>query len=341
MDRSTGQRHFRSVETVVVVAATVIAFLSTGCVKRQPPVRRPPAVDSYVRGVMAQRSGDTDGAIASLEAATKQNPKLTMARSMLGDLYKDKGEYDKAAQQYEAVTKLDPYTGRNFYKLGVAQQLLVRLQDAIASYLTAIKLDPRDWESNMNLGLVYLALGRNDQALGYLSRATMLNPGAAPAFGNLGVALDATKRYSEAEIQYRRAIELDPEDGPILSNLGSNLMAQKKPEQAVTVLRRLVAVADSPAARKRFGDALLLAKRPAEAIPQYETALRQNPRYYPALNGLGAALIAKYEQGLALDDATRDAAVGAWRKSLALNAEQPRINELIKKWADESAPATP
>src|SRR5688500_9472729 len=70
------------------------------------PVARPTGVEKYVEAVRAQRSGNRDQAIAALEDATATNPKLTMARSLLGDLYKDRGDYSKAADQYLAVTEL-------------------------------------------------------------------------------------------------------------------------------------------------------------------------------------------------------------------------------------------
>lgn len=313
---------------------------SSGRQAAQPPAPGPyvpPAgVDKYVQAVRANKSGNRDQAIASLEQATRINPKLTMARSMLGDLYKEKGDYNAAAGQYEAVTQLDPYGGRNYYKLGVVYQLLVRLQEAITAYAKAIKLDPRDWESNMNLGLVYLALGNKDAAVSSLSRATMLNPGAAPAFSNLGVALEAQGRYPEAEVAYRRAVELAPTDSPALTNLGENLMAQKKPREAATIFQRLVEAHDSAAARKRYADALALSTRIDEATAQYRAALEQDQKYYPALNGLGAVLIAKYRQNLQLDEPTRVAAVEAWRKSLAINPSQPRVEELVKRWSKGS-----
>lgn len=314
----------------------------TGCASSsarraaQPPAPGPyvpPAgVDKYVQAVRANKSGNRDQAIASLEQATQINPKLTMARSMLGDLYKEKGDYNAAAGQYEEVTRLDPYGGRNYYKLGVVYQLLVRLQEAINAYLQAIKLDPRDWESNMNLGLVYLALGNKDAAVSSLSKATMLNPGAAAAFSNLGVALEAQGRYPEAEVAYRRAVELAPNDSPALSNLGENLMTQKKVREAVTIFQRLTEAHDSAAARKRYGDALALSARIDDATTQYRAALEQDQKYYPALNGLGAVLIAKYRQNFQLDEPTRVAAVEAWRQSLAINPSQPRVEELVRRW---------
>jgi Flp pilus assembly protein TadD len=323
----------------MALAATAAAFAASGCAQQQktgpnaplPPA--PAAVDKYVEGVKAYRAGDKDQAVSSLEYATTVNPKLITARSLLGDLYKERGDYSKAADQYKAVTDLDPYTAKNYYKLGVAYHLLQKLPDAVSSYLAAIKLDPKDWESRMNVGLVYLAMGKKDQAVSSISEATMINPGAGVAFGNLAIALDAQGRYAEAETAYKRALELDPNDTASLGNLGKNLMRQGRTDQALVVLKSLADKTESASARKLYADALVMAKKNDEAIALYDNILKDDGKYYPALNGKGAALISKFEQGLRLDGRQKAAAVAAWKESLALNPQQPKVQEMVKQWS--------
>ena len=99
-----------------------------------------------------------------------------MARSMLGDLYREEKDYQQAAEQYDVLTKLDPYTANNFYRLGVALHLLPQLNQAAAAYLKALNLDSKDWKTNMNLGLVYMVLGDNPASLKYARRAAALQP---------------------------------------------------------------------------------------------------------------------------------------------------------------------
>src|SRR5215203_4805965 len=86
----------------VIVLSLAICFVGTSCAQQQagePPAARaitpPVGVDKYVSGVRAYRANDKDKAVADLEAATQLNPKLTMARALLGDLYKERGDYTK------------------------------------------------------------------------------------------------------------------------------------------------------------------------------------------------------------------------------------------------------
>lgn len=313
-----------------------VLLVAQGCAANRKAARAdltpPVAVEQYVGAVGAHRAGNDEQAISALERATRTNPRLIMARILLGDLYKERGDYTKAADQYLAVTDLDPYTARNFYKLGVSYHLVQKLRAAVVAYTRAVQLDPNDWESHMNRGLVYLAIGRKSEALNNLSRATILNPGAGVAFGNLAIALDALGRFPEAEAAYKRALELDAEDTASLGNLGKNLMRQGKPDQAVIVLRGLADLTGSASARKLYADALVMHKRHDDALALYRGILSEDAKYWPALNGMGSALIGKYEKGLQTDEKTRVAAIDAWRRSLALKPQQPRVEEMLKKW---------
>jgi tetratricopeptide (TPR) repeat protein len=320
-------------QTVLLVltgAAGACAAVMVGC----GPTPQQRAVRGYVQAVAAYEQGDADRAIARLETATKHDPNLTMARGLLGDLYRGKGEYGRAAQQYEVLARLDPYTPANHYKLGVAYQLLQRIGDAAASYLRALQLDPRDANTSMNLGLAYLALGQREDALRYTERATILDPRSADAWSNLGVALEATGDFARAEAAYRRSLDLNPAQQQTLLNLGLNLTTQGKGADAVIIMERLLKNSDTPATRKRYGDALAKAGRYDDAVKQYNAALAQNPEYYEALNGIGWVRIAEYRKGLELDDAKRRSALDVWRKSLQIRPDQPRIQTAVGDWGN-------
>ncbi|MGB7161373.1 MAG: tetratricopeptide repeat protein [Tepidisphaeraceae bacterium] len=320
--------------------ATLCALSAVGCSgggsgagggSSQPPR----AVKGYVQAVDAKNRGDHAGAVRALEGATAANPDLTMAREMLGDLYRTDGQYEKATVQYEAMVRLDPYTALNHYKLGISYHFLQRLQEAASAYLRALKLDPKDANSSMNLGLVYLAMGRLDDAVRYSEKATLLSPGSAVAYSNLGVVMEAKGDFVRAESAYRRSLDLDSRQTETLLNLGSNLIKQGKTADAVSIMERVLQQSDTPQIRKRYGDALTKAGKYDDAVKQYEAALTKDPRYYPAMNEIGWVRIAEYRKGLELEDAKRITALGMWRKSLEVNQNQPRIETAIKDWDEK------
>jgi tetratricopeptide (TPR) repeat protein len=325
--------------TIITRLALVVA-VAAGCApgwreRRAKRQNAPKAVSQYVTAVRAYEQGNDQRAIESLERATKADPDLTMARGMLGDLYRSKGEYGKAVPQYEAMTRLDPYTPANHYKLGIAYQFLRRLEDAAASYLRALKLDPKDAKTNMNLGLVYLALGQVEDAVRYTEKATLLDPESPAAFSNLGVVLEAAGEYARAEAAYRRSLDLDPLQQQTLLNLGLNLIQQNKGADAVSIMERVLKNDDSPLTHKRYGDALARAGRYEEAVKQYQLAVERDPRFYQALNEIGWVRIAEYRKGLELDDSKRKSAIEHWQRSLKIRPDQPRIQTAIADWGEK------
>ena len=316
------------VPPLALAFAGALLMFPPGCARKAAPVPPPPkAVNMYVAGAVAYQQGQREEAVQKLLDATTANPELVMARELLGDLFREMGDYGKAESEYEALVKLDPYGASSWRRLGVAQHLLNKLLKAEASYSRAIKLEPGDWESHMNLGVVYYALGRRDDAVRMATRATELASDKAVAWSNLGAVLDAGGKYADGEKAFRKSLELDTNQPALLLNLSTNLLYQAKPREAVSVLDQLVRVKDSAVARKRYGDALLMVKRDADAEEQYRAALKIDPNHYAALNAIAAMRIAEYRKGMQLDDSKRDAALAAWKQSLAINPRQAEVRE--------------
>lgn len=329
-----------------------VLYLGAGCGGRaQPENTSTAALDSYVQGVLAYQQGDTAKAMTDLQAAVSKKSDLVMARSMLGDLYRSKSDYEAAREQYEALSKLDSYSYFNHYRLGLVYQLLDRLQEAAVSYLKAVDLKPTDAASNMSLGTVYLGLAQRgigtaadadlaelrERAVKYAQKAVDLDPTSAAAQVNLGVTLDAVKQYARAEAAYRKCLELDANQPTVQLYLGENLLAQKKAKEARSVFSELVKVEDNPRNRKRLGDAYAAEGNYADALTQYQAALKMDANYYPALNQIGSAYIAQYEKGLGLDDTKRKAALEAWNQSLSIYRTQPQITALVQTYSKPRA----
>lgn len=309
-----------------------------GCAQQAPvgpgaslPADAPRGAQYYVEGMRALDAGDRDAAVTAFVAALRDNPDLRMVHVMLGGIYRERQDFLRASFHYENLARLDPYTVENHYYLGVTYQLLGRLKDAAGAYLRALELDPQDLRSNMNLGLVYLSLGQVDDSVLYLERATRIDPSSADAWANLGVALDVRGSSVLAESTYRKALELDSTSPATLMNLGSNLIAQGKSAEAIAIMEEALKRSDTPFARKRYGDALALGGRLDQALQQYDAALQGNPRLFQAMNDKAFVLIRQYYDGMELDDAKRDAALGLLRQSMTLKSDQPLVAEAIRR----------
>jgi tetratricopeptide (TPR) repeat protein len=82
-----------------------------------------------------------------------------------------------------------------------------------------------------------------------------------------------------------------------------------------------------------LGDALTLARQWPEAVKAYDDALASSPSFTPAINAKASSLIAQFEHDLQLNDGLRRQAIGLWRKSLELDADQPEVQTAIERWS--------
>ncbi|MDP9175234.1 MAG: tetratricopeptide repeat protein [Planctomycetota bacterium] len=305
---------------------------AAGCAQNDDPYFSVPGVSHYVQGAQEYERGNTQSALADLTEAVKESPDLTMAHVMLGDIYKNRSDYRNASDHYALAAQLDPYDFKNHYNLGLAYQFLNRLQEAAAAYLRALKLNPQDLDSTMNLGLVYLGLNHPDDALNMMWRAVGMAPKSASAHCNLGVALEAKHDYADAEREFRRAVELDADSAVPLTDLAENLIHQSRGAEAALVMEAALKISDTPDARQRYADALVLAGRDDDALQQYVIVVRRLPGSWLALDEGGLIVIRKYIAGASLDERLRRQAVAIWKRSLTLQPDQPRVAELIKRW---------
>ncbi len=325
----------------LIVSLSGIAWLAGGCAggggnaasrNAQPPK----AIDQYVSGYQAYKRGQTDIARQNLESAVINNPELRMARVVLGEIYRNQSDYGAAAKQYEVLTRIDPYTLNNHYYLGVSYQFLTRYKEAAVAYLKGLKLEPNDFKSNMNLGTVYLAVGETEEAVRYLDKACQLDPESAVAWSNLGVALDAKNSLVLAETAYRKALERNPESQAIMQNLANNLLAQKKVVEAKLLWEQIVSQNKTSFAQTKLAEAHTAGLEFDQANRLLDDVITRDPRYVPAINAKAAAMIRQYEMSGFTDDKFRIAAVELLQRSLALNGNQSRVNDELKKWSKQS-----
>lgn len=316
----------------ILLASASTLVLAAGCATDSGPNTGNAALDQYVVGYQAYKQGDVTRAQQSLESAVLNNPDLRMARSILGEIYRNQNNFDSAAKQYEVLSRIDPYEIDNHYYLGVSYQFLTRYRDAAVAYLRGLKLEPQDFRSNMNLGTVYLAVGETDQAVKYLDKATQIDPNNAAAWSNLGVALDARGSLVLAETAYRRAVSLETESPAILQNLANNLLAQRKTSEAIALWKHIVQVTPTNFARTKLAEAHTQGLEFKQALELVDSVLGTDPRYVPAVNAKAGVMIKQYELSGYSEDKFRVAAVDLLQRSLSLNGGQTRVAEQLKKW---------
>jgi predicted TPR repeat methyltransferase len=164
-------------------------------------------------------------------------------------------------------------------------------------YRKVLKSHPDHPDALHFSGLLAHQLGDEKTALASIRRAIEVRPDYADAIKNLGNILLGEEQHAEAERCYRRVIELDPQDSTAYSNLGVACRYQYKFEQAIeagTIATRMTP--DQLVAWYNLGNTHKIAHNFKQAIACYQQAIRLNPMFSPAHDGLCRCTLA-LEQG--------------------------------------------
>jgi len=288
--------------------------------------------EDLARARVALAAGNYDKALAAFELAIEDNPRLTPAYLGAGQIYQQKGDYANAERRYGKAAELEPGNFEAQYGHGLSLQFLNRLADAVGAYLRALTIKPDDFEANLNLGTTYLQLGEPSQAVAYAKRAVEIDSSSSAARINLGAVYSALGRHDDAVIEYQQASELTELSAPLLLNLAESLGKTGRYGEMVNTLEQLVAAKPTAIGYERLGMGLFRLKRYADSLEAFRKAVEIDPNHFPALNGVGVCLANQYEFSSREDEEARKQAVSAWRRSLQIERNQPRILELITRY---------
>jgi tetratricopeptide (TPR) repeat protein len=226
------------------------------------------------------------------------------------------GQLAEAATSYERILERWPALADCWYNLGLLQRRLRRFDAALASYARALELGIRQPEEvHLNRGVIFADDLRQEAAAEReLRQALALNGAYLPALRNLANLLEDLGAREEALATYVRILELDRRAYESLARYAG--------------LRRV----------ERADDPLIARLRAALADPQASVAERASLGF-----ALGAALDACAEYRSAFETyslANRDSRASApAAPRYDRRAQEQRIDELIRAFADGAAPA--
>ncbi|HJT19345.1 MAG TPA: tetratricopeptide repeat protein, partial [Nitrospira sp.] len=150
--------------------------------------RQPSALYCFNLGVISQKAGRWEQAIAAYEKALALNPRHAEAHMNLGNVLRDRGRPQEAIESYRRAEALNPSHPEIHNNLGVALQEFGHTDEAIASFRRALALKPTHVEALNNLGLALMEAGTLRDATEAFQRALTVTPDYQKALYNLGVA---------------------------------------------------------------------------------------------------------------------------------------------------------
>ena len=312
-----------------------------GCSPPDTPFARIRSEAALTRGERHLGTEELDAALEEFRRAVELNPKLAVAHSNIGFIFRRKGDFEAAAKAYAQAVKLNPFAFDDSFALAQMYHRLARFADAVRAYMHACELRPNSFEARLNLGVCYHQALDLDNAINCYTLALLIDPNQAAAYTNLGAAYDAQGEYYEAIHAYNESLERDPDQAMVLVNLATTLLKQDRFANARKALARAIEAApDLAIAYERLGYCHFRMRDYERALTNYDWAATLDSEMPGAHSGLGVVRMAMHlESPNDLD--LRRRAIGHWHRSLEIEPDQPRIRNLLAKYrlpGDDSTP---
>jgi tetratricopeptide (TPR) repeat protein len=286
-------------------------------------------VAHYNLGIALSDSGKTDEAVAEYRVALRLDPNYAEAHNNLGVALMADNEREDAVVEYSKALAVEPDYAEARYNLGNALLQAGNVDAAITQYRQALEVTPKDARILNNLGIALSIKGDDKGALAQYRKALAANPDFVDAHFDLGVALVKDNRLDEAATEYRQALKLNPNYAKARFGLGKVLLRKGDLEAALACFQKPAAInPPTVAIWLNLGDDLLRHEDVEEAIICYRQATEAGPRSAEAYAHFGLALSRKGD---------RKEAMTAWRQSLAINPDEPDIQNSLA-WLLATAP---
>ena len=258
----------------------------------------PDFADAHVRLGEAHLIGmaSAKDATEPLERALRLQPDHSRARRLLGDAYLRQNRIDDAIHQLKQLVT----DSEARYLLGLAHFQKEDFTEAIPHFEAVIKRESRHAKAHFNLGNCYLRTGkvaegraalrtferltREEEQLASLQRLIHNDPQRFQSRYALAELHIKRTEWELATAELKACLAIAPHDEKASELLGYTYLQTEAYPEALEVYGGLVeAYPESAIYWNSLGIVYMMQKKPRQAIPQFETAIRlnaTNPQLY-------------------------------------------------------------
>jgi len=235
------------------------------------------------------RNGQKQKALSLAQKLQSANPQSPEALEMLGNAHFANGNREASLEAYEKLAVLKPDAAGVHYHVGILQLGAQKQAQAAAAFKKALALHPDYIEAHLGLASIDVMAGRHEPALGTARNLQKQHP-KSPA-GHLleGEVLMAQKKPALAAGAFERAFAAG-KNGQTAQKLHAALVLAGKEKEADSHINEwLKAHPNDSASHAYLALHYLSTGQNKQAIRQYETIVKGDPKNVRALNNLAWA----------------------------------------------------
>jgi len=193
-------------------------------------------------GVVLQKKGDFNGALAQYKASELIDPTSVNLRLNLGTLFQAQGNLDMAIKAYDSILQTYPNHAMTHFYRGTALRQLGNNKDAVTEFLTVLNLDPKYTPARKAIFDTAKKSSNADERLAILNDFARLNPSDALAQYNLAFEFHSKKQTDNALAYYQKAISIDPKLVDAYLNIASIYKEKSQYAEATATLQNALKV---------------------------------------------------------------------------------------------------
>jgi len=244
-----------------------------------------------LRATVHIQRGELDKAISDFEEVLKKDPENFAVHQAIVGTYASLKQYDKAIEAANKVIELAPEEPRSYSLRAEAYERAEKFDDALDDWNKAVELAPSNGDMLLGRARLHFLREDNKSALADIERVLQNQPGRGPAVLLKSMIFAADENFAEAIKTLQHILRANPSNVDIRLQIASYYVADERPRRAIRVLTEILADdEDSWQALRGRGDALLSVGKHAEAIKDYEKALKMQPEHQSILNNLAWVL---------------------------------------------------
>lgn len=244
-----------------------------------------------LRAGLHTEAGELEKALEDFQALLAQNPQNIPIRQAVTETYVELKQFDKATESANKVVELAPENPGSYALRATVHEQQDKYDESLADWNKALELKPGNPGALLGRGRVYFMKEDLKAAAADIDRVLERDPGNIQAVYLKSLIFAADKNFVDAIRTLQNALRSDPTNVDLRLQIASYYVGDERPRKAIRILTQVLGDApDSWRAMRARGDALLSVGKHAEAIEDYNKAVKIQPEDDGILNNLAWVL---------------------------------------------------